>query len=67
MANKSKKSFLEAIKKKGLTAVKTAVRFPFQYHEGFEAFTVKVDDRTLYFCFGSDNQLISKQLLTKYD
>ena len=67
MENKSKKSFLEATTKRGLTAVKTAVRFPFQYHEGFEAFTVKVDDRTFYFCFGSDNQLISKQLLSKWD
>lgn len=67
MANKSKKAFLEATNKKGLTAVKTVVRFPFQYHEGFEAFTVDVEGMRLYFCFGSDNQLISKQLITKWN
>ena len=60
--DKSKAAFFKATDKKGLTAVKVAVRFPYADHEGFEAFTVEYKGRTFYYCFGSDNQLIQTRL-----
>ena len=67
MKDKSLQSFLKAADKRGLVPQEVAVRFPYTQHEGFSAYTVEIEDKRLYFCFGSDNLLISKQLLSKYD
>jgi len=67
MKNRSLEAFKRDMAKYNIEPREVAPRFPYDYSDDFKAFEADNNGHTFYFVFGSDNQLIQSQVLTKWD
>lgn len=51
------------MEKKGITPKPVKSHWPYDYDEDFKAYEVEFNDKTFYFCFGSEGQLLQKKII----
>ena len=54
--------FLSDMKERGKTIEAVPPRFPYADNDNCQAFEVEHNNRTFYFCFGSEGQLLHKRI-----
>lgn len=55
--------FLRDMKDQNKTPKSVESHWPYDYDAGFQAFEVEHNNKTFYFCFGSEGQLLQKKIL----
>jgi len=55
--------FLKDMKNQGKTIQNVLPRFPYADNDNCQAFEIEHNNKTFYFCFGSEGQLLQKKII----
>jgi hypothetical protein len=54
--------FISDVKKQKLETTEVRCKWPYDYNDDFRAFEVTRENKVFYFCFGSEGQLIARDV-----